>query len=122
MRSATRFERPAQQATEPRAKQETRSVLCHSLVVDSTERGCRHCSGEFEQLLLTSNKYFSEQQFSSIGIVRYCSQESDQSLVGPLFHFAQDATASGLLVTNQITVFVYGNVGIVGQIDQLEIH
>ena len=31
-----------------------RSVLRHSLVVDSTERGCYHCSGEFEQLLLTS--------------------------------------------------------------------
>ena len=33
--SATCFERPAQQATEPRVKQEVRSVLCHSLVVDS---------------------------------------------------------------------------------------
>ena len=34
-----RFERPAQQATatEPRAKRETRSVLRHSLVVDSTD-------------------------------------------------------------------------------------
>ena len=41
-----RFKRPAQQATatEPQVKRETRSVLCHSLVVDSTERGCRHCS------------------------------------------------------------------------------
>ena len=36
-RSATGFERPAQQATEPRAKREMRSVLRHSLVVDSTE-------------------------------------------------------------------------------------
>ena len=51
-----RFERPAQQATEPRAKRETRSVLHHSLVVDLIERGCRHCSGEFEQLLLTCIK------------------------------------------------------------------
>ena len=41
-RSAARFNRPAQQATEPRAKQEMRSVLRHSLVVDSTERGHRH--------------------------------------------------------------------------------
>ena len=47
------FKRPAQQATEPQVERETRSVLCHSLVVDSTERGYRHCSGEFEQLLLT---------------------------------------------------------------------
>ena len=51
--SAVRFERPAQQITEPQAKREMRSVLCHSLVVDSTERGRHHCSGEFEQLLLT---------------------------------------------------------------------
>ena len=29
------------------------SVLHHNLVVDSTERGRRHCSGEFKQLLLT---------------------------------------------------------------------
>ena len=34
--STARFERPAEQATEPRAKQETRSILFHSLVVDST--------------------------------------------------------------------------------------
>ena len=47
--NATCFERPVQQATEPRAKQEMRSVLCHNLVVDSTEREHRHCSGEFEQ-------------------------------------------------------------------------
>ena len=32
-----RFERPAEQATEPQAKQETKSILRHSLVVDSTE-------------------------------------------------------------------------------------
>ena len=51
--SAAHFKRPAQLATEPQAKRETRSVLRHSLVVDSTERGRRHCSGEFEQLLLT---------------------------------------------------------------------
>ena len=34
--SATCFDRPAQQATEPRAKQEAMSALCHGLVVDST--------------------------------------------------------------------------------------
>ena len=34
--SATRFKRPVQKATEPRVKREMRSVLCHSLVVDST--------------------------------------------------------------------------------------
>ena len=34
--SAARFMRPAQQAIEPRGKRETRSVLYHSLVVDST--------------------------------------------------------------------------------------
>ena len=56
VRSATCFERPAQQATEPRVKRETKSVLCHSLVVDLTERKRRHCSGEFEQLLLTHIK------------------------------------------------------------------
>ena len=39
--------------TEPRVKRETRSVLRHSVVVDSIERGRHHCSGEFEQLLLT---------------------------------------------------------------------
>ena len=47
------FERPAKQAIEPRAKLEMRSVLRHRLVVDSTERGRRYCSGKFEQLLLT---------------------------------------------------------------------
>ena len=47
--SATCLERPAQQVTKPRVKRETRSVLCHSLVVDSTfeQSECRHCSGEF---------------------------------------------------------------------------
>ena len=30
-------------------RSETRSVLRHSLLVDSTERGRHHCSGEFEQ-------------------------------------------------------------------------
>ena len=33
--SATRFDRPAWQATEPRAKREAMSALCHGLVVDS---------------------------------------------------------------------------------------
>ena len=41
MPSTARFERPAQHAghacaTEPQAKQETRSVLCNSVVADST--------------------------------------------------------------------------------------
>ena len=34
--SAARFNRPAWQATEPRAKREAMSALCHGLVVDST--------------------------------------------------------------------------------------
>ena len=34
--SAARFDRPARQATEPRAKREVMSALCHGLVVDST--------------------------------------------------------------------------------------
>ena len=34
--SAARFDRPARQATEPRAKQEVMSALCQGLVVDST--------------------------------------------------------------------------------------
>ena len=33
--SATRFDRPARQATELRAKREAMSTLCHGLVVDS---------------------------------------------------------------------------------------
>ena len=34
--SAARFDKPARQATEPRAKREAMSALCHGLVVDST--------------------------------------------------------------------------------------
>ena len=34
--SAARFDRPTRQATEPRAKREAMSALCHGLVVDST--------------------------------------------------------------------------------------
>ena len=34
--SAARFDRPARQATEPRAKREAMSALCYGLVVDST--------------------------------------------------------------------------------------
>ena len=34
--SAARFDRPARQATEPQAKREAISALCHGLVVDST--------------------------------------------------------------------------------------
>ena len=33
--SAAYFDRPARQATEPRAKREAMSALCHGLVVDS---------------------------------------------------------------------------------------
>ena len=33
---AVRFDRPACQATEPQAKREAMSALCHGLVVDST--------------------------------------------------------------------------------------
>ena len=33
--SGARFDRPARQATEPRAKREVMSALCHGLVVDS---------------------------------------------------------------------------------------
>ena len=33
--SAARFDRPARQATEPRAKREVTSAVCHGLVVDS---------------------------------------------------------------------------------------
>ena len=34
--SAARFDRPARQAIEPRAKREAMSALCHGLVEDST--------------------------------------------------------------------------------------
>ena len=34
--SAAHFDRPARQATEPRAKREAISALCHGLVVDLT--------------------------------------------------------------------------------------
>ena len=34
--SAAHFDRPARQATEPQAKREAMSALCHGLVVDST--------------------------------------------------------------------------------------
>ena len=34
--SAARFDRPARQAAEPRAKREAMSALCHGLVIDST--------------------------------------------------------------------------------------
>ena len=34
--SAARFDRPAWQATEPRAKREVMSALCHGMEVDST--------------------------------------------------------------------------------------
>ena len=51
--SAAHFERPAQRATKPRVKQETRSVLkfiIACMVVDSTEQERHYCNGEFEQL------------------------------------------------------------------------
>ena len=55
------FDRPAQQATEPRAKREVMSALCHSLVVDLTfERSASEnvaiIHGEFEQLLLACSE------------------------------------------------------------------
>ena len=34
--ASARFDRPARQATEPQAKREAMSALCHGLVVDST--------------------------------------------------------------------------------------
>ena len=34
--STAHFDRPARQATEPRAKREAMSALCHGLVIDST--------------------------------------------------------------------------------------
>ena len=34
--SAARFDRPVRQATDPRAKREVMSALCHGLVVNST--------------------------------------------------------------------------------------
>ena len=56
--SAARFDRPARQATEPRAKREAMFALCHGLVVDSTfERsGTSPVHGEFEQLLLACSE------------------------------------------------------------------
>ena len=51
-----RFKRPAQQATEPRTKQEVRSVLCHSLVVDLTFEQSENVYGEFEQLLMACSE------------------------------------------------------------------
>ena len=65
--SAMHFERPAQQATEPQARQETRSVHCHSLVIDSTERERHNCSGE--QLLLT----FIERTRRNTNRVKVCA-------------------------------------------------
>ena len=52
--SAARFDRPAQQATEPQAKREAMSALCHGLVVDSTFE--RSENDEFDQLLLASSE------------------------------------------------------------------
>ena len=52
--SAVRFDRPARQANEPRAKREVMSALCHGLVVDSTFEHLIH--GEFAQLLLASSE------------------------------------------------------------------
>ena len=55
MQSAACFERPAQQAIEPRAKREAISVLCHTLVVDLTRENVA-IHGEFEQLLLACSE------------------------------------------------------------------
>ena len=56
--SAARFDRPAQQATEPRAKREAISALCHGLVVDSTFERSENVAitGEFDQLLLACSE------------------------------------------------------------------
>ena len=53
--SAARFDRPAREATEPRAKREAMSALCHGLVVDSTFERSENF-GEFDQLLLASSE------------------------------------------------------------------
>ena len=58
--SAARLERLAQQATESRAKRQARSVLHHSLMVDSTFKQSGNVAitrdGEFEQLLLACSE------------------------------------------------------------------
>ena len=55
--SAARFDRPARQATEPRAKREAMSALCHGLVVDSTfERRTLPLHSGFDQLLLACSE------------------------------------------------------------------
>ena len=53
--SAARFDRPARQATEPRAKREAMSALFHGLVVDSTFERSENV-GEFDQLLLACSE------------------------------------------------------------------
>ena len=56
--SAARFDRPARQATEPRAKREAISALCHGLVVDSTFERSENfpLHDEFDQLVLASSE------------------------------------------------------------------
>jgi hypothetical protein len=65
--SAANFERPAEQATEPRAKREVRSVLCYIMPVNSQVDSMFEqsetvtinytlLSGEFEWLLLACSE------------------------------------------------------------------
>ena len=60
--SAARFDWPARQATEPRAKREAMSALCHGLVVDSTFERSENVAktsplhGEFDLLLLACSE------------------------------------------------------------------
>ena len=57
--SAERFDRPARQATEPRAKREAMFALCHGLVVDSTFELSENFAitrAEFDQLLLACSE------------------------------------------------------------------
>ena len=53
--SAARFDRPARQATEPRAKREAMSALCHGLVIDSTFEQSENVAITW-QLLLACNE------------------------------------------------------------------
>ena len=54
--SAARFDRPVRQATEPRAKREAMSALCHGRCqVDSTFERSENV-GEFDQLLLACSE------------------------------------------------------------------
>ena len=53
--SAAHFDRPARQATEPRAKRKAMSALCHDLVVESTFERSENVAIT-RQLLLACNE------------------------------------------------------------------